>query len=928
MTEGLVSVQAQSTNNQSVLRSSRLRLDAVLLSKPGERLDGVPVSGGIAVPKGQLFHADMLQVDGLGATVSAQADVLNRWSDGSVRWMLLSFITPSQSSADVSNDCSGDSKSTLRRPFWISNDCDAAAVSPPGEVLTTIKYQDHQLILYSRKNADRLPVERTIRLKPVVKDSAGKSLQLRIESVREEVQGIARRVFVVQGRLPFHPSVTLQFRITHWVAIDAFQVETRIRNSRRAKHAGGLWDLGDPGSFQLQELSVECWSDDSRTDAPTFWKTESDLPWRQCSADSRLSIRQEGSGGHNWSSANHVTVGAAKMAETEICQRGYEVNSAAGSFRGYRCEPTVAKFRADCGFAVAVPEFWQQFPGSIDSRDGRITVGLFAERVSGSCYELQGGEQKTQAFWIQPIAEQPSDETLGFVNHLPSLVQSAESYSQAGVFPWFGVEAVHSTTVAESVRGNAGPTGKEAARPRPADDDIFRLSRYLSEATSADFSLAARRDRIDEYGWRNFGDIPADHEQTHYEGSNTVVSHYNNQFDLIFGGILQLAATGDLRWADLFDPLARHVMDIDIYHTDEDRAVFNGGLFWHTDHYVDARTATHRTYSRHNQKPGRAYGGGPSCEHNYTTGLLHYYFLTGHPEAYESVMSLAEWVIQMDDGRNTIFGLLDDGPTGHASATVFEDFHGPGRGAGNSVNALLDAWILTGSGRFLQKAEQLICRCVHPQQDLHALHLADAEGHWSYTVFLTALSRYLLIKQEADQRDAMYSYARETMIHYGRWMAVHEKRTLSVPEELQYPTEAWAAQDFRKANVLRLAAACESDPRLAAAMRSKARDINNAAWTDLYAFGDAHLSARCLSILMTEGQRDLFHRTCQPHVMPPAEVRWQDDPQLAAEWKMFVPQKERVRRILRSPVQAATAAIRAVSPGRCVRAIRAFRRQM
>ena len=117
--------------------------------------------------------------------------------------------------------------------------------------------------------------------------------------------------------------------------------------------------------------------------------------------------------------------------------------------------------------------------------------------------------------------------------------------------------------------------------------------------------LDARRASIDEYGWRNFGDLPADHEQTHYAGSNTIVSHYNNQFDMIFGGILQLASTGDLKWFDLLDPLARHVMDIDIYHTSEDRAAFNGGLFWHTDHYVDARSGTHRTYSRHNQKPGQ-----------------------------------------------------------------------------------------------------------------------------------------------------------------------------------------------------------------------------------------------------------------------------------------------------------------------------------
>jgi len=60
-----------------------------------------------------------------------------------------------------------------------------------------------------------------------------------------------------------------------------------------------------------------------------------------------------------------------------------------------------------------------------------------------------------------------------------------------------------------------------------------RLANYLSEARADQYSLQKRREAIDEYGWRNFGEIHADHEQTHFSGTGTVVSHYNNQFDLI-----------------------------------------------------------------------------------------------------------------------------------------------------------------------------------------------------------------------------------------------------------------------------------------------------------------------------------------------------------------------------------------------------------
>ena len=52
---------------------------------------------------------------------------------------------------------------------------------------------------------------------------------------------------------------------------------------------------------------------------------------------------------------------------------------------------------------------------------------------------------------------------------------------------------------------------------------------------------------------------------------------------------MQFLRTGDARWWRLMDDLARHVRDIDIYHTREDKAAYNGGLFWHTNHYMRRR---------------------------------------------------------------------------------------------------------------------------------------------------------------------------------------------------------------------------------------------------------------------------------------------------------------------------------------------------
>src|SRR5581483_10171385 len=148
-------------------------------------------------------------------------------------------------------------------------------------------------------------------------------------------------------------------------------------------------------------------------------------------------------------------------------------------------------------------------------------------------------------------------------------------------------------------------------------------------------------------------------------GPGVLVSHYNNQYDPVAGFAFQFLRTGDVRWWSMMRELARHVIDVDIYHTAGDKSAYNHGLFWHTYHYGDADTATHRTYPR--SALGRTHGGGPSADHNYTTGLMHYYFMTGDETARETVVDLAQYVIDMDDGRKTPFRWLDRGDTGRAA---------------------------------------------------------------------------------------------------------------------------------------------------------------------------------------------------------------------------------------------------------------------
>jgi hypothetical protein len=324
--------------------------------------------------------------------------------------------------------------------------------------------------------------------------------------------------------------------------------------------------------------------------------------------------------------------------------------------------------------------------------------------------------------------------------------------------------------------------------------------------------------------------------------------------------------------------LVRHVRDIDIYRTGEDKSAYNGGLFWHTAHYVDAGLSTHRTY------PTGTAGGGLSSEHNYNAGLMLDYFLTGDRASRDAAVGLGRWVLDMDDGHRTVFRFLSRAPTGLASFTL--DYHGPGRGAGHSILACLVAHRLTADRQYLAKAEELIRRSVHPVDDVEARRLLDVERRWSYTAFLQALGTYLHGKVERSELDEMYGYARAALVRYADWMAGHERPYLDHPEELEYPTETWAAQELRKADVF-LWAACAAEGEERARFLAGAERFFRYAITTLAAM-PTRAFTRPVVLLLTNGYRHGWFRRHE-HELP----EW-PEPATVSEWDppaAFVPQK-------------------------------------
>jgi hypothetical protein len=247
----------------------------------------------------------------------------------------------------------------------------------------------------------------------------------------------------------------------------------------------------------------------------------------------------------------------------------------------------------------------------------------------------------------------------------------------------------------------------------------------------------------------------------------------------------------------------------------------------------------------------------------------------------------------MDDGRNNILGLVDKGHSGKASSTRDPTYHGPGRGCGNSINALLDAWLLTRRRLYLDKAEELIRRSIHPADDVARHGLLNVEDRWSYTVFLTILARYLHVKSEAGELDFMYAYGRESLLLYAGWMQHHEVAYFDRPEQLEYPTETWAAQEMRKGNVLRLGAAHADEPLRSDLLR-RAEELVERAASDLLRF-PSRTATRPVALLMTEGVRDAYVRQNGLPVAPRPPKQYD-----FGRPECFVPQRLRVKSQLKT----------------------------
>jgi PcRGLX-like N-terminal RIFT barrel domain/PcRGLX-like protein central beta sandwich domain len=747
-------------------------IDIRLTRRPGaaqaRRLE--PVTVGVPLPRGAAMDSDDFSLwDAVGHQVPAEARVLDRWSDESIRWLLLDAHVSDDPAYHAGPHCLRHKPGATAQGLQVRQDgaqvhVDTgrmrAVLAPVGAFpFTDVTVGGQPAVDVSRSRFSVL-------------DEKGTAIAVLFERVTVEHSGTLRAVVAVEGQIKNAAgalALEVLLRIHFFAGSTTARWVVRLRNPRKAEHPDGYWDLGSAGSVLLEDCSLQL-AMAGAGDVTAICSPEIGAPFDAVSGT--FALYQDSSGGENWKSSNHVS----RKHDVPNTFRGYRMSGSGPDRDGLRATPILALSRGRAQLAVCVPVFWQNFPKAIEAAGDVLTVRLFPQQYA-DVHEIQGGEQKTHELFVAFGRDTVTDEPLAWCRQRLLAHATPEWYAESGAVPYLtpsslAISAGHRQLVDAAIEG----------------PDTFEHKREV----------------VDEYGWRHFGDVYGDHEGVRHTGPTPLVSHYNNQYDVIGGFATQFLRSGDVRWWAMMEELAAHVVDIDIYHSQEDKWAYTHGLFWHTYHYGDADTATHRSYPRAGAKVTG--GGGPSADQNYTSGLMLHYFLTGDVGSRDTVIDSAQYVIDLDDGSKSVFRWLDRGATGLATASGSYSYHGPGRSPANSVNALLDGYRLTGRRRYIDKADELVRRVVHPAENIADRDLGHIEMKWFYTMFLQVLGKYLDDRAERGHLDAMYAYGRASLLHYARWMLEHERPYLDQKEKLEFPTETWAAQDIRKSDIFYFAA--------------------------------------------------------------------------------------------------------------------------
>lgn len=682
---------------------------------------GEGLTCGIPLPKGFVRNTDNLALyreD--GSLLPAQFQAADTYADGSPRWVLVDFETSLDPGQRVSYRLGRRSSNPAVAAKLTYALEDGVAAIDTGAATFRVDTRRFRLLDSAKIGGSELLADDPGK-GVVLEDAEGRKLSAAEVPARAEFEdaGPLRVVLCVRGQFGAEESPPADYvcRMHFRAGKAEVRVFLTVRNPSAHQHDGNIWDLGARGSVFLEDLSIVL----------PLARSE---PWQgavphelQAHRAAAIRLYQDSSGGENWRSANHI-------------DKDYGVPV---SFRGYRIESAgrqVASGNRDAGWllaegkagvvAVALREFWQNFPKALELSDNRVRIALWPREYAG-VHELQGGEQKTHEMLLS--FHGPDADLLGIEARLRAFHE-----------PLYAMPDPAAVLAAGTFWPTAPLDREQYSRlEATCDADVVATS---PDATT----IQTQWERIDEFGWRHFGDTFADNERApaemirdfpeHHIG-RMPISHFVNEYDVIATLMLQGLRREDPRWLWMADVMSRHHADICIYHTDHGAPAYAHGPFMHTTHETAAYRSTFRTYPIEAKRYGLRYGrgGGPNAGHTYVECLAHHYRLTGDRVSREAFLEVADWAA--------------DGPWFAPSMM------GDTRGYGNFLATFVQAYQLTRDRKYYDRAMTLVGWIKEPIEGLGGTLLAKAAGG------------FLSMKAEAGEFDDDYRRVQEMLLRIG-----------------------------------------------------------------------------------------------------------------------------------------------------------------
>lgn len=547
-----------------------------------------PVTSGVPLASGELREASeaaLLTPD--GQTLPLQTEVLARWPDGSVRWLLLDFqinLAANEKKPLTLRYGPGNAAAAAEQPVRVERAKDAVAIETgPLRLAGAVSLDlngDGRFTKEEQLVADPLSF--------VVTDADGRQFPASAADAVTEVEqaGPIRaclRVSGVHGSKDGHMFRYVArihaYRGKPWLRI-CYTFINDYPDALMAKIRSLEWALR-PSSRGTTEGAV-------------------------------LLEGKAGRGGRLF----------------QIDERQYQID---GVPAGKRAHGWAAIGSDKAGVAIGLREFWQNWPKSLAAQSGELRMGLCPELPQGLYdgkplreenklyYALRGGVHtfkvgvaRTHELWAT-FFPGPADPV-----KLAQFFQAAEEPLLATVDP--------RQVSASRALGDFPPAD-------PSDPSKFcGYDAWLSRALDAHL---ARADKDREYGMLNFGDWYGERQ----------VNWGNLEYDLQHGLFLQYVRTGDRRFFKRAEQAARHHIDVDVVHATNAHLKNPWGEppqvgdIWlhacnHTGgYYENAPLPVDRTYQM---------GHSTNFGHVWVAGDLEYYYLTGDRRGRDVSIDIAD----------------------------------------------------------------------------------------------------------------------------------------------------------------------------------------------------------------------------------------------------------------------------------------------